>query len=923
MFIVSGDDQTADPGVFLPETLVVQINDRIGQPVAYAAVTFEADNGLVGLTADSAVLNWTVTATTDVNGRAVAYFQTPYVVGYTSTISVTAQVDADYLNAQFTETTTTPPPPPAPSDVTIIRQSNGSTVVTWVSNSVDEDGFAIERQNIDGSWLTVAYTDPGASSFTLAPPTRPVADTRNIRVAAVKYEQRSYSAETNPATVRYAVIDLGPGSAVRITNSGYALLHGYYPLVGPQRWFRGNFEQLLGGDEPLLQNGGDINENGTVVGSVLLHQPGSAPASGIADCQHFDWYSNGGYGIRQAVQWPVGETQAAPIGQPSFPFHIYDCTNGRGLPYIGAAQSGVASAIDNDGHIYGSTMLDYQEHQQTAEDDPTLFLPTRFGSIVGGYDFTAGIGFGDQSLSFDGTNFITQGATHYIHRARNGITVGNDHSIFAGLGTIGYVNGAQVDFLPVNINTFGAVLCENLPSDAFDWFIYDTATTTRTELEIPVPLFWGSLPIGPFYAPLALNHRQIPAYDANGLPIVDSLGKQTTKESPQLVGIDSTFSEPMAMLWEENPKSHHYEPQYLRRLISPNSGWQIENAYDINDDGIIAGDGWYQEYDSNGDAVGSRKWRACLLTPANVRFIQPIQGAVFAFCDDVNLSVEVLGAYRDQVTRVEYWNGSEKIAESTDLNGWPATWIKPATGKYRLIAKAIVPNTLGFEESTEITITVLPISHRGAEFIVNEEAGGFDDPRGAEPYYNAFLIHPKVPTDDGQPIEQSGVTIGIGYDLGQNSGERIRTDWSPYLSADVVNRLVSAAGKKRYAAMAAQAALQDITISYNVALQVYYQKSLPRYMNVLNAAYPTAQDTINPTALGALASMIFNRGGTLSTSTKRVELVQIRDAINNNRLDLIPDLIRAMRSKVPNPSRRAREADWFETWYNSTTDPCE
>lgn len=72
----------------------------------------------------------------------------------------------------------------------------------------------------------------------------------------------------------------------------------------------------------------------------------------------------------------------------------------------------------------------------------------------------------------------------------------------------------------------------------------------------------------------------------------------------------------MAMLWEENPKTHDYESQYLNRLISPNSGWQLEDAYDINDDGIIACDGWYQAYDSNGNPLGDRQWRACLLVPA-------------------------------------------------------------------------------------------------------------------------------------------------------------------------------------------------------------------------------------------------------------------------------------------------------------------
>ena len=43
------------------------------------------------------------------------------------------------------------------------------------------------------------------------------------------------------------------------------------------------------------------------------------------------------------------------------------------------------------------------------------------------------------------------------------------------------------------------------------------------------------------------------------------------------------------------------------------------------------------------------------------------------------------------------------------------------------------------------------------------------------------------------PGLNSGVTIGIGYDLGQNSADRIRADWSGILDNQSVDKLVACA----------------------------------------------------------------------------------------------------------------------------------
>ena len=61
---------------------------------------------------------------------------------------------------------------------------------------------------------------------------------------------------------------------------------------------------------------------------------------------------------------------------------------------------------------------------------------------------------------------------------------------------------------------------------------------------------------------------------------------------------------------------------------------------------------------------------------------------------------------------------------------------------------------------------------------------------GGEAYYNKFLRHPTWPKGE------SGITIGVGYDLGYNTAATIKNDWGPELSEDSIKRLLQCAGVK-------------------------------------------------------------------------------------------------------------------------------
>jgi len=138
-------------------------------------------------------------------------------------------------------------------------------------------------------------------------------------------------------------------------------------------------------------------------------------------------------------------------------------------------------------------------------------------------------------------------------------------------------------------------------------------------------------------------------------------------------------------------------------------------------------------------------------------------------------------------------------------------------------------------------------------------------------YYDRYLKKPTYPGG------ASGVTIGVGYDLGYASRTKIAKDWGPYVSKEVLERLVDVAGKKRTDARNAVRHMKDIEIPYDVAREVFVKVTLPNYIAQTKKAFPGSED-LNPLCFGALVSIVFNRGGSLRGAT-RAEMKRIHDAI--------------------------------------------
>ena len=191
------------------------------------------------------------------------------------------------------------------------------------------------------------------------------------------------------------------------------------------------------------------------------------------------------------------------------------------------------------------------------------------------------------------------------------------------------------------------------------------------------------------------------------------------------------------------------------------------------------------------------------------------------------------------------------------------------------------------------------LNNKGLQFIIEQETGGEDE-------YNK---HPEWPG------EQSGITIGIGYDCGFNEASTISRDWATKVDRIDLARLVAVSGLKGEEAHAKLPLIKDMTIPWEAALEVFEEVTVPKFYAQMLRIYPQA-DELAPEQTAALLSLVFNRGSSLS-GERRVEMVGIKEALAKGDLDEIPDLFREMKRLWPNTLglrlRRDREAELFET----------
>jgi len=172
------------------------------------------------------------------------------------------------------------------------------------------------------------------------------------------------------------------------------------------------------------------------------------------------------------------------------------------------------------------------------------------------------------------------------------------------------------------------------------------------------------------------------------------------------------------------------------------------------------------------------------------------------------------------------------------------------------------------------------LSKNGIKLIIDSEIGG------GQEYYERFLQHPTWPG------AESGVTIGVGYDLGFTPRARFRNDWKN-LDKTTRTRLEATIGVRGVRARERVKEVKDITIPWEMAYDVFEEHTVPDWVAKTKATFPGV-DKLPRDVMSALVSLVFNRGTSLDGDRRR-EMRDIREAVADKDLPAIAKHLRRMK----------------------------
>jgi GH24 family phage-related lysozyme (muramidase) len=160
----------------------------------------------------------------------------------------------------------------------------------------------------------------------------------------------------------------------------------------------------------------------------------------------------------------------------------------------------------------------------------------------------------------------------------------------------------------------------------------------------------------------------------------------------------------------------------------------------------------------------------------------------------------------------------------------------------------------------------------------------------------------------------SGVTIGIGYDLGYVNREEFGNDWSAYLDHGTIIELAKTCGKTSSSASDAVKGVESVRVSWDDAVNEF-EFELQKYVTLTQRSLPNFS-SLSENCRGSLVSLVYNRGPSFDADGPRyAEMRNIKDHMEARAFSKIPDEIRAMVRIWPTVNglkrRRLAEADLF------------
>lgn len=202
-------------------------------------------------------------------------------------------------------------------------------------------------------------------------------------------------------------------------------------------------------------------------------------------------------------------------------------------------------------------------------------------------------------------------------------------------------------------------------------------------------------------------------------------------------------------------------------------------------------------------------------------------------------------------------------------------------------------------------VAVPPLSQRAIDLITGFEVG-------SEQAYDRHYRHPVWPR------RQSGITCGIGYDVGYVTPATLAADWRGHTSDSNIAALSHVCGTRGAAAAALLNLVADIDIPFASAMAVF-RLTLAQTTSKTVRALPNAIK-LSGDSLGALVSLVYNRGASFFLPGERyTEMRHIQGDIAASHFSLVPARMRSMKRLWQNDpdargllTRRELEATLFE-----------
>lgn len=164
--------------------------------------------------------------------------------------------------------------------------------------------------------------------------------------------------------------------------------------------------------------------------------------------------------------------------------------------------------------------------------------------------------------------------------------------------------------------------------------------------------------------------------------------------------------------------------------------------------------------------------------------------------------------------------------------------------------------------------------------VVNFESGG-------KSYYEKFLKNASWPGG------ASGITVGIGADLGYMSLAEFRKNFSPFFDQRSNEKLLSVIGLKGALAKSKLLNVEGVELDWDNAMEIFNNWTLPKFWNLTNFIWPGLENLCE-NAQVALVSIVFNRGASTKGSS-RAEMRNIKQFVLRADYKNIAEQIRSMK----------------------------